>query len=385
MKRYAIFFPQYYPITVNDLAWGYGFTDWTLVAAANAFSYWRRRAPACGFYNLSIKDHIRARFEAAASAGMDGFGVYHYYFDDGNELGAVEQYLMHGDTSESLNYFYIWANENWTTRWVGENIRVLKSLSRCPDRSAVAKHVSYLIRLMDSTHYTRVNQRPLFVFYHPDHFVEPHSILDLYREEFRRAGTDPLIGFFVKNFSEIRHSRYFDFLYLFEPRLFFNSHGLRRNTGAIRTFRRFARSLSPRLGEAMADRVTRFLNRSSVNYRFSDFLRYCSSQARQALIQSSHCPTQEIVTCGWNNAPRYRDRATSLDVPNADEFSAMMNAACSHPHAGSLAPLMCNAWNEWCEGAALEPCSYLGDSLLKSYLDSSLEGKDEGSSRNRTG
>jgi hypothetical protein len=373
MRRYAIFFPQYYPVAVNNLAWGYGFTDWSLVATANAFNYWQRRAPACGFYDLSIGEHIHARFEAAAGVGLDGFGIYHYYFDDGSELDAVESYLLRNNISAGMNYFYIWANENWTTRWVGGDIRLLKELSRDPQRSAIAAHVTYLVRLMESPHYTRVNKRPLFVFYHPDHFLNPSTVVDSYREEFQHAGINPLMGFFVKNFSEVRHSRYFDFLYLFEPRLFFNSHGLRRNARAVQMFQQVGRIIPPRITTAMAELVTRSLNRADSNYSFSDFLHYYSSSARQQLIHSSSCPVYEIVTCGWNNAPRYRQRATSLNVPTTQEFLAMMKIASSTSTTDELAPLMCNAWNEWCEGAALEPCSYLGDALIRGYVASAEE------------
>ena len=46
VKRYAIFFPQFHRVRVNDLAWGHGFTDWALVAVANAFDYWALRLAA---------------------------------------------------------------------------------------------------------------------------------------------------------------------------------------------------------------------------------------------------------------------------------------------------------------------------------------------------
>ncbi|MDG6999714.1 MAG: glycoside hydrolase family 99-like domain-containing protein [Nitrososphaerota archaeon] len=369
MNRYAIFFPQYHRITANDLAWGHGFTDWVLVAAANAFGYWQRRAPACGFYDLSRDDDTQGRFDAAARAGLDGFGIYHYRFDDGPELDAVERFLAQGGSPRNFAYFYIWANENWTTRWVGSNIRILKELSARPSREAIIKHVNYLSPFMDSQAYARVGDRPLFVIYHPDHFTEPEAILTLYREAFRDAGIEPRIGFFVKNAYEMRHSCYFDFCYLFEPRLFFNFQGVRKNQSIIKGYRKLTSRISPRLMEACSEGVTRLLNRTSAHYTFSDFLRYFTSAARKTFVRSSECSVQEIVTCGWNNAPRYRHRSTRLDVPTAEEFSSMMSMLSNSQTRKDEIPLLCNAWNEWCEGAAIEPCSYLGDALLASYLE----------------
>jgi hypothetical protein len=379
MKRYAIFFPQFYRINVNDLAWGYGFTDWVLVAAANAFGYWSRRSPASGFYDLSQDDDIRARFEAASGAGLDGFGIYHYRFDDGPELDAVEHYLRRKEIPGSFSYFYIWANENWSTRWVGNNIRMLKELSTRPDRAAVASHVNYLAPFMESSSYTKVGDRPLFVIYKLDSFAEPDVTLALYKDEFKRAGLNPLIGFFVKHVSDMQYSRFCDFCYLFEPRLFFNFQGVRQNRATIKAYQIFTKVMSSQMVESTSEVITRFLNRSSSSYTFREFLRYLASDERQRFSRSSACPVQDIVTCGWNNAPRYRGRSTKLEVPTVEQFSSMMDAVAASAARCSEIPILCNAWNEWSEGAAIEPCRYLGDTLLTSYLGGGMtdECKDE--------
>jgi Glycosyltransferase WbsX len=368
MKRYAIFFPQYYSVEVNNLAWGYGFTDWALVAVANAFDYWPRRSPACGFYDLSKHDQICERFESASGAGLDGFAIYHYRFDDGPELHAIENYLRKRKPPPNFDYFYIWANENWSTRWVGSKIRILKELSASPDRGAVEQHVTYLAPFMKSASYKKIDDRPLFVIYRPDHFVEPAASLALYRSEFKRAGLNPLIGFFVKNVSDMQYSRIFDFCYLFEPRLFFNFQGLRKNPATMWTYRMFAKVFSPRQTEFVAEVATSIMNKNSANYTFADFLRYFSSTARRSFVDSSRCPVQNIITCGWNNAPRYRKRFTKLDVPSIEQFSSMMDMAVRFQTPHNDFPLLCNAWNEWSEGAAIEPCRYLGNTLLTSYL-----------------
>jgi hypothetical protein len=369
MKRYAIFFPQFYKVDVNDLALGHGFTDWALVATANAFDYWPRRSPACGFYDLSKDDDICARFEAAAGTGLNGFAIYHYRFDDGPELHAVEQYLRRKNLPEGFNYFYIWANEDWSTRWVGGKVRILKKLSARPDRSAVAQHVNYLAPFMESASYTRAGDRPLFVIYRPDHFLHPANALALYREEFKRAGLNPLIGFFGKNVSDRQYSETFDFCYLFEPRLFFNFQGVRKSPVAAWAYGLIARMFSSRVREAAAEFVTRNLNRLSSKYTFTEFLRYFSSDARSRFVDGLQCPAQEIITSGWNNAPRYRDRFMKLDVPSVGQFKSMMAMLENSPASQSEIPLLCNAWNEWAEGAAIEPCCYLGDALLSCYLE----------------
>ena len=129
MDRYAIFFPQFRQVKVNDDAWGVGFTDWALVASANAFDRWERRAPAGGFYNLSNSNEVNKQFQDAANSGLDGFGVYHYRFEDGPELAAVEHYLEDAQLPDGFGYFFIWANENWSKRWAGRDTELLNGIS----------------------------------------------------------------------------------------------------------------------------------------------------------------------------------------------------------------------------------------------------------------
>lgn len=366
MKRYAIFFPQFHQVTVNDDAWGYGFTDWSLVSTANAFNYWKRRSPVAGFYDLANTNDIAARFENAAKTGLDGFGIYHYWFEDGPELYAVERYLQSSSIPDSFKYFFIWANENWSKRWAGKDTEILKYVSTAPSREQVRDHVEYLKPFMESESYTNVSNRPLFVIYRPEFFLDPHRTINCYREEFSLAGINPLIGYFIKSSLDVEYSSSFDFCYLFEPRLFFNSSGMRKNKLVHSVYRRILQSMDYSKAEYWSKKLGNLL-KTSKTYSFHRFLEYYLSDKRKDFIKSITCPTQNILTCGWNNAPRYRNRFTELEVPAQEQFSQMLKASLTDSECSKNLPLLCNAWNEWSEGAAIEPCQYLGDSLLKTY------------------
>jgi hypothetical protein len=373
MKKYAIFFPQFHQVKVNDDAWGYGFTDWALVSTANAFDIWKRRCPAAGFYDLSKTDEVSARFEEAAKAGLDGFGIYHYWFEDGPELDAVERYLHRGIVPEKFKYFFIWANENWSKRWAGKESEIIKFVSTSPSREQVRKHVEYLKPYMDSESYTRVLDRPLFVVYRPEFFRDPVHTFNLYRDEFKRAGVNPLIGYFVKSTSDVEYSKTFDFCYLFEPRLFFNFRGLRKSKLIHSIYSRILQSIDYSKAEYLSEKIGQILRKTSETYSFKCFLEYFLSKKRKNLVSTLKCSSQNVLTCGWNNAPRYRDRYTKVEVPTQDQFLQMLEASntipgCSEHHSLENIPLLCNSWNEWSEGAAIEPCQYLGDWLLKAYV-----------------
>ena len=368
MKRYAIFFPQFHKIKVNDLAWGYGFTDWSLVSVANAFDFWKRRAPMSGFYDLADEQAIERQFSSAAQAGIEGFGIYHYWFEDGSELGAVERYLSHAILPDNFDYFYIWANESWSKRWAGKDTEVLKTVPAAPSREQIREHVNYLKPYMESDAYTCVAGRPLFVMYRPEFFNDVAATVAVYREVFAEIGLNPMMGYFLKSTADVEYAKLFDFCYLFEPRLFFNFGGIRKIKFIHSLYKKILRVFPYEHAERFSVSVGKFLGRTSRTHTFQKFLDYFLSDARNQLITNLPCQTQNILTCGWNNAPRYRQQFTELQVPDTNQFAAMLDNALSNTSCTSDIPLLCNAWNEWSEGAAIEPCHYLGDALLKSYL-----------------
>lgn len=368
MKRYAIFFPQFHRVKVNDDAWGSGFTDWALVATANAFGYWDRRAPACGFYDLAKPNEVQAQFEIAASAGLDGFGIYHYRFEDGPELDAVERYLRDAKLPEKFGYFFIWANENWSKRWAGKDTELLKVVSTKPSKEEIREHVKYLKPFMQREQYTKIDGRPIFVIYRPDFFKDPIDTLASYRDEFHRAGLNPSIGYFMKAVSDVEYSKIFDFCYLFEPRLFFSFKRAINNRFFTAVFRKMIHSVAYSKVEHLSKLIGKFSSRKSKSSSFSKFLTYFNSEERKNVIHSLECPVQNILASGWNNAPRYRDHYTAVEVPSSEQFSLLVMSALNSAACSDDVPLMCNAWNEWSEGAAIEPCSYIGDSLLKAYI-----------------
>ena len=371
MKKFAIFFPQFYPVKVNNLAWGFGFTDWSLVIAANAFGYWKtRRSPLNGFYDLSKPEDIKAQFDLAHRSGLDGFGIYHYRFIDGPELDSIENYLRSHSCPNSFEYFLIWANEDWSKRWAGKKMEVLKSISKSPSRAQIKEHVNYLKPHLTNEKYAKYKGKPMFVFYRPDFFEDPLTVISTYREEFIFAGIEPAIGYFLKNKAEINYSETFDFCYLFEPRLFQNFSGLRQLFIVQLVFKKLALIFSYKTLENISSLVVNLLKKVSRPVTFSDYLKYFNSSKRKNFINQIKCPYQEILTCGWNNAPRYRDQFTELvPVPTSEEFASLLKSSISNGIDHQHLPILCNAWNEWSEGAAIEPCSYLGDSLLKIYIN----------------
>jgi hypothetical protein len=225
---------------------------------------------------------------------------------------------------------------------------------------------------MLSESYTTVDKKPMFIIYRPDVFKDPAATLALYRDAFACAGVDPWIGYFLKNLSDAAFSSIFDFCYIFEPRAFLNFSGIRKSRTARQAFQKLLQLLGDETAEMVSENAARLLNGTAKRYSFSSFLTYFSSAERKALLQSLECQVQNVLTCGWNNSPRYRQRFTELEVPTLEQFAEMLELSLHSDGVSGMLPLLCNAWNEWSEGAAIEPCAYLGDGLLRGFVSSSM-------------
>jgi hypothetical protein len=359
MRPYAIYFPQFYATPTNDTAWGKGFTDWCLVAGANMLNTWPRRAPARGFYDGESTALHHEHFAEAARAGLGGFAVYHYWFYTHQELNAVEKTLLKTVPDEkSLPWFLIWANESWTRRWLGDP-RTLVALSVRPSQEVIDHHCAHLARCFAQEQYLRIAGRPLFAWYNLGHFEVPEQVVGRYREALRRMGYEPWFVHFVKNPFDTMYSGFMDGSYLFEPRLFFASRRRGRGARAKRTLDAATRLL----GKSASEKLLLLFDRAQpkgITYSAADFARYIQSPERQQLRASLPGLVQEVISPGWNNAPRYAKRFTRLEDVPPQFFRAMLQDAIGR---GGLPPLI-NAWNEWSEGAAIEPCAYLGSRYL---------------------
>ncbi|MDE1713182.1 glycoside hydrolase family 99-like domain-containing protein (plasmid) [Chromobacterium amazonense] len=357
MKPFAIYFPQFYPTATNNKAWGKGFTDWSLVANANLRNQWVRRAPLRGFYDGASPEVHQAQINEMKNGGLGGFAVYHYWFYTHQELNAFESTIL--ERSPGLPWFMIWASEGWSKRWLGDSTSILR-LTDAPTDADIGNHCDYLMKCFESPDYLRIDGCPLFIFYNLSHFSNPEAVLNGYRTAMRQRGSEIYFGHFVKNPFDVQYSRLVDVTYLFEPRLFF---GMQR-AGRSNTAKYVFDVLRSFLSEAAISRFMLLMDRvqqRGVTYDSQLFMLYLQSAQRASFIQNIQGLVQDVLSPGWNNTPRYSERFTAMGNIDAQVFAQLLLK--SSDRCKVLPPLV-NAWNEWSEGAAIEPCAYFESSYL---------------------
>ncbi|ARN22641.1 hypothetical protein A4W93_23520 [Piscinibacter gummiphilus] len=323
------------------------------MATANLHDRWARRAPSRGFYDGSDPAVQLSQMAEMKASGLGGVALYHYWFYSHQELPAVESTLL--SSPSPLPWFLIWATESWSRRWLGDPSPIV-DLTHEPAVAEVDAHCRHLVRCFERPDYFQWNGKPLFVWYNLGHFHRPAEVVDMYRSGFRKLGVDVSFGHFVKNPFEVPHSRLVDLTYVFEPRLYFGSQRAARGSGAKRMFDHLRSVLGNRASTQLLILLDKWQQKGKV-YHATDFVKYMGSPERKAFLDSIDGPLQEVLSPGWNNTPRYGERFTALEALDPADFGRLIRQA--QGMRDDIPPLI-NAWNEWSEGAAIEPCAYFG-------------------------
>jgi hypothetical protein len=350
---HVTFFPQYCPEPINDLAWYPGFKDWDLIANLPG-SMQQRFRPAAGFYDLSSVKDIAAQFEALASSRWPAMALYHYFFDGKFALQEVEKFILSG-AGFVPEFFVIWANESWTKRWVGKANEFIIKQHHSIDELTIATHVDRLCKLFEHPSYRKWNGRPVFVFYAVYDVQNLSAVLEAYKDAFSRRSVYPLVGFCVPYVDPGFDPSGFDFCVEFQPRLFFNVMRALKIPKSTK-MALLLKNAVPWLYDALIsvrDRRTRARMTPRETYMYGEYLALLERDAFAVLLEKAYrLPVVRCIFYSWNNFPRYRGAAVIVEHAEGD-FERFLEINRRLSEAGSW--FLVNSWNEWSEGAALEP------------------------------
>jgi glycosyltransferase involved in cell wall biosynthesis len=190
---FAFYLPQFHQIAENDAFWGKNFTEWRqLPRAIPRFPrHYQPRIPRdLGFYTLTNEEVIQQQADLAKSAGLAGFAFYYYWFDGKRVLDLPLEILLKSNKID-CSFFLIWANENWTKAWNGQEQDIL--LKQTYNHEDESNLLSDLARHFLDKRYYRINNRPLFVIYNASHVPEPKQTFNRWRKFWQDSfDIDPL-------------------------------------------------------------------------------------------------------------------------------------------------------------------------------------------------
>ena len=345
VRTLAFYLPQFHPTPENDLWWGAGFTEWTNVVKAQP-SYggqYQPHLPAdLGFYDLRSREALAGQAALAKRYGVEGFCVYHYNFGSRRVLSQPMD-VVRADPSIPFNWCLCWANENWTKHWDGGEREIL--LEQSYDDATLATIIGDAVAHAQDPRYLRVNGKALFLVYRPLKLPDATSFARHCRLAFAKAGFPGVHLVYVESMEAIdanlRPSDIgFDAAVEFPPQ------------GRAQPASRSADIVKEGWSGYRYDypsTVTAFLERDSVPY-----------------------PRYPAVFPSWDNTPRQPMRGTSFDEASPEAFRVYTEAKIEEARKfllGEERLLFVNAWNEWAEGAHLEPDTGYGHRWLEALRD----------------
>lgn len=341
VRALAFYLPQFHPVPENDLWWGKGFTEWRNVTKARPKyeGHYQPHLPAdLGYYDLRVPEVMGEQYKLARRYGVEGFCVYRYDFSGRRILSAPLDNLLARPEIE-FPFCVCWANENWTKHWDGGERALLLAQDYTDEHMrGVAADAA---RLAQDPRYIRVNGKPLFLVYRPFLIPDPAQFAVLARDEFARAGHGSVHLVYVESMEGVvKESRPADIG--FDASVEFAPQGI----GVLND------ELSASFDTAWRG------NR----YDYAETARAACSRT------GADYPRYPGVFVSWDNTPRQPARGTSFDGATPARFQAYCEAKIAEAkalHFGDERLLFINAWNEWAEGAHLEPDMVFGHRWLQ--------------------
>ena len=184
VKVIAMYLPQYHSIPENDEFWGKGFTDWVSVKAATPV-YEGHKQPRIplnnNYYDLSIKQNVLWQANLAKKYGVYGFGIYHYWFSREKCLLTKPAEILLNSEEINMPFFFAWDNISWKRSWSkikgndwspiaddknDRNSQPLLIEYQLGGEEEWKKHFDYLLPYFKDRRYIKKDNKPVFVIYH---------------------------------------------------------------------------------------------------------------------------------------------------------------------------------------------------------------------------
>lgn len=339
LRLIAYYLPQYHPIQENDVWWGKGFTEWTNVTKAlpRFEGHYQPHLPGeLGFYDLRLPQILQRQADMARSHGVYGFCFHHYWFNGKPLLDAPIRTLM--DHKEiDIPFCINWANESWTRRWDGNEKDILiEQVYSAENDLTFAASLEPLLR---DPRYIKVDGRPLIMIYRPKLIPNVVATIRRWRAYFKAVGLGNPYLVMAQGFGDRDPRPYeMDAAAGFPPH-----HSGFDLTGIEDQFDKFDLSYNGRIVQ-YCDMVKIAIANTPQEFRFFPGV----------------CPS-------WDNEARKPGAGVSFVGSHPAAYGEWLTAACQQV-MGNPQPderlVFINAWNEWGEGAHLEPDRHLGYAYL---------------------
>lgn len=347
-KVFAAYLPQYHEIEENNKFWGKGFTDW--VGVRNAIPQFQGhnqpRVPLnLDYYDLSDYKVLSRQADLANKYGIDGFNIYHYWFKGSHAVlqTPAENLLNHPEIN--IKYFFSWDNSSWVRSWSNisgnawaPQFEKLNKAEESPfllecdygNERAWKEHFEYLLRFFKDKRYFKIDNKPVFVFFTDREPAKLKAMSQCWNRMAQENGFDGIC--IIGQKSPFINKHIFNKQFIYYPLAMWNKKKVLEKR-ICKLFHVVPKS--KKLNLYSYDKCWKKIIRQAKYYSSKKF--YFSALVR------------------YDDTPRRGKQANVFlgDTPEKFEkyFSELYKICCN----ANKEMLFITAWNEWGEGAYLEP------------------------------
>ncbi len=346
----AIYLPQFHPFKENDLAWGKGFTEWSNVTTGQP-RFIGHQQPILpkdlGFYDLRLESKILEQIDLAKQYGISGFCFYYYWFS-GRKLmeGPLKTFMAHKEWD--FNFTICWANENWTKRWDGRDDDIIIAQEYLDEDPL--NFIKDVETILTDDRYICEEGKPVLMVYRASELKNPAHYAEVWRRYFRDKYKKELQLVSFLSFDDQDPREYgFDAALDFAPLSAFFKNRL------------FKDSKFPYID----------VRQKLLDVNFSGVVAdYRSIALNDELGRAYDFPTYQCLTPSWDNDARKKGKGFVYQNFSPDLYAHWLRRLIAQEKQKTKAPLIfINAWNEWAEGAILEPSMHLGHATLNRTVE----------------
>jgi ubiquinone/menaquinone biosynthesis C-methylase UbiE len=346
IKLIAFYLPQFHTIKENDNWWGKGFTEWTNVTRAipQIEGHHQPQLPdELGYYDLSHTDIFYKQIELAKKYGIYGF-CFHYYWFSGKKLleKPVTNYLK--DKNLDFPFMLCWANEPWTRAWDGSEREVL--MPQPFEEEDYLNFIKDIMPFFKDDRYIKVNNCPVLIVYRPQYFSKNvmNDAIKIWRDYVKQNGFEDiyLINAESHNFDSVNKYENFD------ASVQFFSYKMSKNW--------------------RKDKKAVIINPEFQGHVYD----YESFVKEKTYLQDFNYTLFRTVLPSWDNTARTMSKAIIFNNSSPELYKEWLKNVIDYTkknYSKDNQFVFLHSWNEWAEGAHLEPDRKYGFAYLESTLD----------------
>jgi lipopolysaccharide biosynthesis protein/SAM-dependent methyltransferase len=352
VKVLAYYLPQFHPIPENDEWHGKGFTEWTKVRSSNPLflGHYQQHVPHpdIGYYQLSDKNQFIKQVNMMKNSGVHGMIFYHYWFSGKLILEKPVKLLL--DNSDiDMPFCFCWANENWTRRWDGNEQEVL--LEQIYSEKDAGEFIDYLIPFFKDDRYIKVNKRPVLYIYRPASIEGIEKYIEIWKRRCESHGISApyLVATLTRGAKDPRDYK--------------------MDAAVERVLHDWT--------DGKVENISNQLNKyRDMNGSVLDYSALADHYINKEFKNDFICYRSLVPV--WDNTARYGSDAYILHNFTPQKMQSWLERLIEYsknnlPDDNRF--IVVNAWNEWAEGAHLEPDAAFGYAYLN-VIGRALSGID---------